>query len=510
MASQAKLIGYTASRTAAHFHASTAFVRGLMGPVGSGKSVACCFELFHKAMGQRPGRDGVRRSRVLVVRNTLPQLETTTIKTWLDWFPEDIFGHMTRKPPYTQVVRYRMSDGTTMQMEVIFIALDKPEDVKKLLSLECTWIWFNEAREIEREIVDAGTARVGRYPSVKDRPDDLPEGEPWPTTSGIIMDTNPPDDSHWWYRSAEQDEWRREAESGSLTPLADIPDMMRWQFFSQPSGKSPDAENIANLPAGYYDKISVGKNIEWVNVYVHGRYGFVVDGLPVYRNSYNQKLHLAEKNLPIDPYGPVVAGVDCSGRNPAAIFSQTGFDGQVKLVWELVCEGMGAEIFATLLRREINTIFPQNNITWWGDPAGFTKREGDERTYADILKAKAGISVRPAPVIRTAPRIAAMESIMLRLGPGAKPALLISPACKVFVRGLSGGYKYKRLQTSGEARHAPEPEKDRFSDVQDAAQYLVCGLGEYNKMTGKNRDQAALPGRASSRAVDLNSKEWNL
>lgn len=507
MAAPAKLIEYHASPTARRFHASTAFVRGIMGPVGSGKSVACCFELFAKAMQQRPSPDGVRRSRVLVVRNTLPQLETTTIKTWLDWFPEDIFGHMTRKPPYTQMVRYRMADGTLMQMEVIFIALDKPEDVKKLLSLECTWIWFNEAREVEKEIVDAGTARVGRYPSKKDMPDDLPEGEPWPTFSGIIMDTNPPDDEHWWHDAAELQGWRREPESGSLIPLDRIEDTMRWEFWSQPSGRSAEAENTRNLPAGYYDKISVGKTIEWVNVYVHGQYGFVMDGLPVYKNSYNPNLHVAPEPIAIDPFLKVVAGIDCSGRNPAAVFSQTGRDGQTKVVHEFVCEGVGAELFAQLLRREVNAVFPNNEIEWWGDPAGFYKQNTDERTYADILAAKANVKVKPAPVLRTAPRIAAVESMLLRLVAGGKPALLVSPTCKMLIKGFAGGYKYKRLKASGTARYAPEPDKSmRYADVHDAKQYLVCGLGEYKKMVGR---EGHGHGRISS-AVDLGSKEWNI
>ena len=45
--------------------------------------------------------------------------------------------------------------------------MDRPEDVKKLLSLELTGIWINEAREIPKSIVDACTMRVGRYPSMR-------------------------------------------------------------------------------------------------------------------------------------------------------------------------------------------------------------------------------------------------------------------------------------------------------------------------------------------------------
>lgn len=487
-----RLISYHASPTLRRFHGSTAFVRGVMGPVGSGKSVGCCFELFSKCMKQAPGVDGVRRTRVVVVRNTLPQLETTTIKTWLDWFPESVFGHMTRKPPYTQMIKYRLPDGTTMAMEVIFMALDKPEDVKKLLSLEATWIWFNEAREIELEIVHAATARVGRFPSVKDRPETLPAEQPWPTHYGVILDTNPPDDEHWWYQFAELDAWRRDPDTGSLKPLDIIPDAMRFEFFRQPSGTSREAENVDNLPPGYYDKISVGKTPEWVRVYVQGEYGFVMVGKPVYRNSYNPKLHKAEKPIPIDPFLSVQAGLDCSGRNPAVIFYQKGLNGhQWRAVHEFVCEDMGAELFAKLLVPEVKLVFPHNDIEWWGDPAGFNPREGDERTYVQIVEAVAKsmqlpMKIKPAPTNRINPRIAAVEALFLRLGPGGQPAVLISPACKTFVRGLEGGYKYRRLQVSGTAQYSVEPEKNRFSDIQDGNQYVVCGgMGEYKRVTGK-------------------------
>ena len=40
-----------------------------------------------------------------------------------------------------------------LDLEVIFLALDRPEDVKKLLSLELTGIWINEAREIPKVLL---------------------------------------------------------------------------------------------------------------------------------------------------------------------------------------------------------------------------------------------------------------------------------------------------------------------------------------------------------------------
>ena len=42
---------------AANFHAHDGFVRGLMGPVGSGKSSSCCVEIVARALRQRPWID---------------------------------------------------------------------------------------------------------------------------------------------------------------------------------------------------------------------------------------------------------------------------------------------------------------------------------------------------------------------------------------------------------------------------------------------------------------------
>lgn len=69
------------------FHADDSFVRGIMGPIGSGKSVACVIEIISRALRQAPNQDGVRRTRWAVIRNTYPELTSTTIKTWMDWLP---------------------------------------------------------------------------------------------------------------------------------------------------------------------------------------------------------------------------------------------------------------------------------------------------------------------------------------------------------------------------------------------------------------------------------------
>jgi hypothetical protein len=63
-----------AGPTVERFHASNAFVRGLMGPVGSSKSTACCIEILSRAQEQK-AFNGVRRTRWAVIRNTYPELK---------------------------------------------------------------------------------------------------------------------------------------------------------------------------------------------------------------------------------------------------------------------------------------------------------------------------------------------------------------------------------------------------------------------------------------------------
>ncbi len=85
-------ITYIASPTLARFHASNAFVRGIKGPVGSGKSTGMSIEIMRRAQEQKPAPDGRKHTRWAVVRNTYRELADKTLKTWLDWFPEEIFG----------------------------------------------------------------------------------------------------------------------------------------------------------------------------------------------------------------------------------------------------------------------------------------------------------------------------------------------------------------------------------------------------------------------------------
>jgi hypothetical protein len=136
MTDQGQIIQYSYDSvpTVAAFAASNKFIRGLMGPFGSGKSSGCVVEIAKRAMEQEPSpRDGVRYSRWAVIRNTYSQLNDTTINTFRQWFPFDILGHYTKSDHRFVCDKLRAPDGGKVVFEVLFRALDRPDQVDNLL-----------------------------------------------------------------------------------------------------------------------------------------------------------------------------------------------------------------------------------------------------------------------------------------------------------------------------------------------------------------------------------------
>ncbi|MBB2200718.1 hypothetical protein [Gluconacetobacter tumulisoli] len=442
------------------FMASDAFVRGLMGPFGSGKSSGCVWEIILRGLRQAPGPDGVRRSRWAVIRNSYRQLEDTTIRTVHQWFPPARFGRW--KPTDHSYVIDRMrneGDDAPVEIEFLFRALDRPDQVGNLLSLELTGAWINEAREVPWAIVEAVQGRVGRYPARRDG------GATW---SGLIMDTNPPDAESDWFRFFEEQD-----HSAAIAALAaGLPGMTADGFarlFRQPGGLSAGAENLENLPPAYYQRLAVGKSDEWVKVYIDGDYGFVMDGRPVFAE-YADGFHCAECRTVPDL--PIYRGWDF-GLTPACVWSQVLPSGQWIVVDELVSSSMGIDRFSDEVMQHSARHYPRSVFIDVGDPAGTQRAQTDERTCFEILHAK-GIAIEPGQQ-GLAIRLESVRRPLRTLVDGAQPGFLLHPRCRMLRRALMGGYRYRRMQVGGE-RHADRPEKNRWSHVTDALQYVATRL----------------------------------
>jgi hypothetical protein len=432
---------YDSVPTIREFAASNARVRGLVGPFRSGKSSGCVVEIIRRALAQRPGPDGISRTRWLVVRNTYQELNDTTIKTFHMWLPPAHFGRH-----YQTDHRYVIKGFEKCEIEILFRALDKPEQVSNLLSLEVTGAWVNEAREVPWAIVDAIQGRIEQYP---------PKSEGGPTWAGLFMDTNPPDQDSDWFRFFEETkhpEW-----------FAAI--------FKQPSGLGPDAENIPNLTnPNYYRLLAQGKKDEWIKVYCKGEYGFVVDGKPVY-DEYSDRLH----RLEVDPIeGPVIhIGLDF-GLTPAACFSQLLPDGRWLVFDEMVSKNMGFDQFSDDVLEHCQRSFKGDvRFKYDADPAGNQRAQTDKKTCFEIGMSK-GMDIEPSeqdPTLR-------MESVRkpLRTLIGGEPQFILHPRCKQIRKGFLGGYNMRRIQVAGPERFASRPDKGPLSHIMNAMEYTAATL----------------------------------
>lgn len=421
------------------FSDDTAYIRAVLGPFGSGKSSACVVEMVQQALKQRPGPDGIKRYKWLVVRNTFPQLRDTTIRTVHQWLPPHHFGEYKQSDQ-----RYIVKAFEGVELEFIYRALDRQEHVSNLLSLEVSSCWLNEFRECPYSIFEAVQGRVGRYPAVRDG------GCAW---HGVIMDSNPFDTDAKYYK------WFMETEHPPSF----------CKLFRQPSGLSPEAENLDNLPGGrlYYERLASGKDPEWTKVYVHGEFGYVNDGRAIFPE-YRDATHCAE----VKPmaYEPIYRGWDW-GLTPSCVFCQMTPLGQLVILDELTSDDMSVENFSEEVIIYCNKHFPDYEFMDVGDPAGEQRSQTDAKSCFQILHSK-GIMVE-AGAKTLALRLESVRRPLTRLVSG-RPGLQISPKCKMLRKGFMGGYQFRRLQTSQE-RYTDAPDKNQYSHPHDALQY-VCSM----------------------------------
>ena len=283
-------IDYKVSPTFMKIHQDTSRVKFVMGPVGSGKSSGCVFDLFFNAMQQRPDENGVRHSRYAVIRATYPQLRSSTIKTWIEWFKDKI--KIVYTTPITGRIQYDLDDGTSIDMEIMFIAIEDEQAAERLRSWEFTGAWVNEAHEVPEYIMTILMQRTNRYPSMRSG------GAVHPC---ILLDYNAVSTDHWLYR------WAEETKPEGCSFYRQPPAMIEYE-----PGKyriNPEAENIEHLDASYYPNIVAVSSRESILTDILNQYGERKSGKPVYKDFDDLEHTMKEDMRP--PLGShVIVGID--------------------------------------------------------------------------------------------------------------------------------------------------------------------------------------------------------
>lgn len=416
----------------------------------STKTTAALMKIAYEARRIAPCKDGIRRSRAAVIRNTRQMLWDTTIPDFLKWFPDGAAGVL-MKTESKFLLRF-----DDVECEVLFRGLDDANDTRRLLSLQLTFGVMDEFREINPDIYNALTGRLGRYPDKSMNgvgPCELvrqPDGSTKPVQIHKVWGaTNPPDADTFWER------------------LLTAPPS-NTHVTIQPSGLSAAADWVKYLPDGYYDNLCEGKDDEWINVYVRGEFGTSLAGRPVYQHTFVPGFHTSEESLhPIDsPVYPIIIGIDF-GRTPAAVFKQRDPRGRVLTLSELTSDNMGLDTFIkTKLQPHISAHYSGHTFICAPDPAGYAKTQASEMSLVDQLKEAGFKCVRP-PTNMPDLRIAAVERLLGQQVEG-KAMYLIDPSCAQLLKGFKHGYRYK-IKKNGEQEDSPD--KNEYSHVHDANQY---------------------------------------
>lgn len=432
-------IKYTPLPTIKQFHESTADIRCIVGPVGSGKTSGVTIEIFYYLPFYLYEKYGIKKTRWAIVRNTYRELADTTQKTIMEWFPH---GDL-KAGDQTFLVKYPAYD---IEVEALFRSCDRPGDIKKFKSLEVTGYWIDESIEVSDSIKNMLKNRIGRYPQKS------------PKRFGIET-TNPPDVESTTYH---QFKWMTEVPG----PVTEIAALEGHHGFWQ-----PPEENRENLPDGYYNRLKqdYADNPDWVEIYVEGKPGMMPVGKLVY-NNFRRNIHVAKEPL-LWTGGKLYRGWDNSGNCPACVVLQIPTANQVQVLKEFVTDRMGIVDFTEWVAMECNQLFPNAVYDDYDDPAGhnqFSKREGGFTSNAQLM-ADAGIQT----IASEQNWVKRRETVETQLN--KIDGLLIDPGCIRLINGFMSGYCYPEIGTMT-GIYGKEPIKNRFSHPHDALQYVLMKL----------------------------------
>jgi hypothetical protein len=450
-----------------------------------------------QACEQAPDDDGVRRTRWIITRDTYKDLKETTIKTWLHWFPEHVWGPMIRaEPSMHRLVRPHPSgDGTSVDCEVIFLALPDPDVAEKVLaSYEITGFFRNEAQFCEKRVIDELLSRCARFPSKSFGP-----GASW---YGGILDLNAPSEGHWIpYMRGDLKmpaDWTDEQKAVFKKPKG-------WDFFVQPPGlnesvrdgkisysPNPEAENQTWTTQPYMEIIE-GKEKSWIDQRVMNRIGVYQNGKPVYPAFFVSD-HIARIDAaPVEGI-PIVVGLDF-GREPAAVFCQCIND-QWRFLSELIGSNESAIIFAPRVKKHLAQTYPGFHADFWGDPRGADRGQNDETTAYDIFK-QLGMTVLPATTDNNPEmRRSAVTSVLMR-----RNGMRINPSCTTLKVGMGGGYHYPKIKGTG--MFSERPRKNLYSHICESLENAILGGGEGDAIVTSPSRGKPVPSKIRRHKVEL-------
>ncbi len=491
--------------------ASRAFIVGMMGPVGSGKTIGLSTKFQHLAARQKGRLNAkgqlIRKSRFMTIRDTYPNLDRNTIPSWHKVIPRHV-GHYVASAPrvhkFSMVLRReghildksaKPIDIAVVEKEFRAIGNQTVEDA--LRGAEMTAALVNEADRTHPDILTFLAGRVGRY-------NDSDPG--LVVDPAIFLDLNGADDENWTYKVLVEKQLSDEV----LAAVRDFSEGRELiEYFEQPPAilegaeypngwmVNPAAENIENLPAGYYERqyafAKMRGNQQYIDRMLRSKFTPPSSGRTVFPE-YFDELHSGE--FEVVPRIPLLIFAD-QGLLGAVLICQS-VAGQLRVLEEIACvfetdddEIQVVQMGGETLGRQVAELLA---VKYAGfeigdgicDPAGAAGEQAvNFRSWRQDFQKGLGHRVRKARVPRNAlePRLAAVRQRLNR-AVGQERALKVHRRCTMLRRAFRTKYYYQRIGkgATGDGFYADQPKKVQgYGDLMDALQYgcfeLEKGLG---------------------------------
>lgn len=477
----------------------------IRGPWGSGKTVGTVFKIARHAGELFPVcKDGRVHVRAAAIRDTYREMAKTALASWHNFFPK--FGPFTRQPvrdnysggqdrPVKHVLEWdvirQWPDGpklTPVVLEMEFGAIGEQNLDSFFKGYEISIGWLNECDLVHEDAAGRLFGRTGRYPPRDEVMEWEGERLGWETDpdSGIQVvklprivcgDFNPPDEANWTFK--------REIEEPEKWP--------GYNFFAQPSGLSPQGENRRGKSRGQYEEeeraFGGPKNPE-ARRNVHGEYAAKKIGTVVYDRF---SLHKHRSDVPLEPVRelPFYMGFDAGGT-PACGIGQLMPNGQFRGLREIVSSPetvTGPQRFAENVMEVLLRDFRGMACAGaWGDPSawyGADKVRG-ELAFMETVALALQIQIMPTATNDLKSRIEAVDWYFGSDIDAVTPRSLWDPRLKHTIRGFVSQYHLTKASSAGKT-DSSEIDKNEYSHVQDAWQYLLYG---YRGPVALKRDAA--------------------
>lgn len=466
------------------------FIRG---PWGSGKTVASVFKIARMTSNLYPVcKDGVIHVRCAAVRDTYRELAKTALPSWHTFFPPNGPYTAKEKGAYTggidrpvqhvlvwDVLRH-WPDGprmTKVRLEMQFGAIGNENLESFFKGYEISCGWLNECDLMHEDVPGLLYGRTGRYP----RRDMIMEWEGerlgWeidPDTGEktirvprvVFGDFNPPDETNWTYK--------REIEEPEKWP--------GYNFFAQPSGLSPQAENRKRKSRADYEAEERGfggPNAPDAIRNVHGRYAPKRIGTPVY-DKFDLSRHRADQKLEPVRELPFYLGLDAGGT-PACAIGQFMPNGQLRALREIVTSpdtvtgpDRFAQLIAEVLLREFRGMACGGA---WGDPSAWygADKVAGELAFMETVARALSINIMPTETNDIPSRKGAVDWYLDGSIDANTPRSIWCPTLKHTIRGFVSQYHLTKHASKGQT-DGIQIAKNEYSHIQDAWQYLCLGF----------------------------------